>query len=167
MPEDRGGLQISEDLSFQRGEWRLQRAGWIALCLFILAALLGLFGGGPASHGRAGDPGGPLWIEYERFVRQGAAERFTIHLAPATEPRTALEIRISRPYLEGIRIGRIVPEPAAIEVGPREAVLHFTGASAQTTGIVFDAEPATAGLRSATVSAGGGALVSLWQFVYF
>ena len=62
-----GDLEISQDLTFQRRSWIVQRVGWVMLALLILAALGGLFGPGPLSRARAGPHDGPLWVEYQRF----------------------------------------------------------------------------------------------------
>ncbi len=63
-------LDIDEDLNFQKREWFFQRVGIGILFLFVLAALLGFTGmGGPVSHGEAGERGGPVFVEFERFVR--------------------------------------------------------------------------------------------------
>ena len=46
-----GDLEVGQDLDFQRREWAVQRVGWGAMALVILAALLGLFGSsGPLSR---------------------------------------------------------------------------------------------------------------------
>ena len=68
-----GPRELDRHLPFQRREWRAQQIGWIALGLFLAAALAGLFGGGPLSSARASDPGGGLTVDYQRFVRAGAS----------------------------------------------------------------------------------------------
>ena len=55
-----GDLEISPDLNFQRRSWAMQRFAWVVLALFILAALLGLFGPGPLSQTRAEQQDSPL-----------------------------------------------------------------------------------------------------------
>ena len=168
MTEKAGKLQINEDLAFQRREWQAQHIGWIALCAFVATALAGVFGGGPLSHARAGEPGSALWVEYQRFVRRGAADRMTIHLGPAAEPRRELELRMSREYFDDMRIEHIHPEPGATEVGTSEVVFRFSGESGErTTSVVFDLEPLSAGRRRLTLAASGAAPLTLSQFVYF
>src|SRR5690625_1681137 len=51
-PERPDGLQIEEDRKFQLRFWRIQRLGWGAFAVVLLAALTGLTGsGGPWSEG--------------------------------------------------------------------------------------------------------------------
>jgi hypothetical protein len=166
MPHDARGLQINEDLVFQRKEWRAQRIGWFLLCAFVVAACLGLFGSGPLSWTRAGQEGSALWVEYDRFVRRGAPTRLTINLAPAAGGSTR-QVRIGRGYAEGVRFERIVPEPDAIELGDAEAVLRFTGEAARSTTILLDVLPLTVGSLSASITVDGARPADVTHFVYF
>jgi hypothetical protein len=166
MTNKAGRLEIDEDLTFQRREWHVQRIGWFLLCAFVLAALLGVFGSGPLSHARAGEPGSPLWVEYERFVRQGTGDRVTIHV-PAGESRETLEIRVSRDYVDTLRIERITPEPDAMGVNGTDVVLRFLGDAANSSRVVLDVEPLTIGPKAATIGTQGAPSVTLTQLVYF
>ena len=91
-----GDLELDQDLGFQRREWSLQRIGWWALTGFVVVASLGLFGGGPLSRGRVGDPGAAVWIEYERFVRVGARARLYVHFDSAPTADDVREVRVNR-----------------------------------------------------------------------
>ncbi len=42
------GLQLNDDVSFQRKEWLVERATWTILGGLLIAALLGVFGTGAA-----------------------------------------------------------------------------------------------------------------------
>ena len=54
--ERAGDLEIVEDLSFQRREWRVQRGGWVVMAVLILLALLGLTGRGAHQPGHRWEP---------------------------------------------------------------------------------------------------------------
>lgn len=60
----KGGLEVSQDLNFQRREWVVQRVGWVVMAVLLVAALLGLFGPGPLSKSIAGSASGPVRAEY-------------------------------------------------------------------------------------------------------
>ena len=112
-------LDIDEDLNFQRREWSLQRVGIGILFLFVLAALLGLTGmGGPLSHGEAGERGGAVFVEFERFVRRGTASTIKLHLRASPGD---VRVFVSAPYFEHVRIESVAPEPELVTI---EAARH-------------------------------------------
>jgi len=159
-------LDINEDLPFQRAEWRFQRAGWWFLSAFVLAAALGVFGMGPLSHARAGDPGSTLWIEYDRFTRVGTQTRITVH---GIARPGGIHLRLNRAFLEVHRLDRVTPEPAAIAVGPSDLDMRFepheSGGGPFT--IFFDIEPLRAGRHGVSVTSGDGSRISFKQLAYF
>ena len=164
MPKS-NSLQLHEDLGFQRREWRAQRLGSWALTLFVVAAAAGLFGSGPLSRVRATTPDGSLSVEYERFVRRGAGLRLVVHHdAPASG---AVELRLDRAYVDGLRIERVTPEPETIDVGATDVVFTFSTSSATALAIIIDAEPLHAGRLSAQVRTSAGQPLQLSQLVYF
>ena len=112
-------LDIDEDLNFQKREWFFQRVGIGILFLFVLAALLGFTGkGGPVSHGEAGERGGPVFVEFERFVRSSTTSTLTLHLRAAPGD---VRVFVSAPYFEHVRIENVVPEPELVTI---EAARH-------------------------------------------
>jgi len=159
-------LEIEHDSTFQRREWWFQRIGWLVLSAFVLAAALGLFGTGPLSHAEAGDRGSALWIEYDRFIRVGAATRITIHAIP---PDNGLHLRLNRDFLEAHRLERVTPEPAALEIGPSEVGIRFDPPVSSTTPltIILDLQPLRPGRHTASVASGGGARARFRQLAYF
>jgi hypothetical protein len=161
-------LQIDENLDFQRREWRWQRVGWVALALFVIAAAAGVFGGGPLSQASAGAPDGALHVEYERFVRRGAAQQVRIRAraagATAAQP---LALDVSRAYYEDMRIQRVQPEPESVDIGPAHVTLRFKRAGEGDLTILIDAEPRRAGRFSADIRSAGGGAVTFRQFSYF
>jgi hypothetical protein len=156
------GLEIDQNLAFQRREWRVQRFGWWLLTAFVVAAALGLFGGGVLSRAEARSPDGALSIRYERFVRVGAVMRLTVE---ATGPDRR-EVVISREYFEGLRIDRITPEPASLEVGRDDVRLTFSGGAADGLTVIIDCEPLHFGRAHAAFRA-GSAVARFTQLTYF
>jgi hypothetical protein len=96
--------QLDDDLPYQRREWRAQRFGWWALTVFVAAAALGVFGGGPLSRATAASADGGLRLDYDRFVRSGAPARMLVHVAgsPAPDPGRALHLEFSRDFIDAI-----------------------------------------------------------------
>jgi hypothetical protein len=162
-----GGLQINQDLEFQRREWKVQHAGWWVLTAFVLAAAAGLFGNGPVSHARVGDPA-RLSVDYERFTRVGTHTRVVVHGAQPAADR-AVELSLDRDYFESLRIVRITPEPQGIAFAENAVTLRFNREGGRASGytIILDVEPLHAGRRSATLTAANGTSVVWRQFAYF
>ena len=118
-------LEIEEDINFQRKEWAFQRIGVAVLFLLVLAALLGLTGmGGPASHAEAGERGGPLFVEYERFVRRGAKARMTLHFR--SDPPGFIQFWVSAPYLDDVIVNSVAPIPQTVTVESVTARVYDT-----------------------------------------
>lgn len=170
MPEHADQLQIDQDLAFQRHEWKAQRVGWWALTAFVLAATLGVFGKGPLSHARAGTPGAPLWVDYDRFVRVGSGTRIVVNGQAAAHggADSVFVVRMNRQYFDGIRIEQLSPQPISMTVGADVVDLHFAGAAAGTrVTVVLDVEPLRAGRSHARFTTARGEHVSFTQFAYF
>jgi hypothetical protein len=164
------GLEIDEDIAFQRREWRWQRIGrWILTALVLMAAL-GLFGNGPLSHATAGSADDAIRMEFERFIRVGATDRMVLHVRLEAGPGAApIEVRLARAYFDGVRIHAITPPPLGIEVGPADVVVRFarpTGITGTAT-IVFEVEPLGIGRLRGTVRLPSRPPLSFSQFAFF
>ena len=151
-------MQIDADLNFQRRIWTAQRIGWFVVAIVMMAALLGLFGGGPIS--RASAQGDGVDISYERFARLQQATRVHISLGPEARSQLAL----SRRYLDAVHVEQITPEPREIAAAGGWLVYHFTGAG--PISITFTVTPEHSGGLSGAVQITGGRAVVFEQFVY-
>ena len=165
-----GDLDIAEDVAFQRRAWAVQRAGWGAMALLVLAALAGLLGGGgPLGTGEAGEADGPLRVRYARFARYQAPTELELELGPAAVRGGEARVRLSREYLEGVEVTGTSPAPAAEEAGP-EGVTYVFRVSPPAPGrpatVVFFLETTRFGLRTAAVAPTGGEPVTFRQLVY-
>lgn len=96
------GLQIDEDLAFQRRSWRWQRAGWLGFVALIVAGLLGVFGAGPLS--RAESSGAGLRIEYDRFARTQAPTSLVIHIDGGAARAGAVRLVLGGDYIHAAQI---------------------------------------------------------------
>jgi hypothetical protein len=161
-------IELQENPGFQLWEWRLQRLGWWALSLVVLAAMLGLFGKGLLSGGEARNAPGSLRVRYERFARVGASNRITLDLPPAQSSDSVL-LHLNRRYFDSVRIETVTPGPAGIDVGPDEVVFRFSTAATGRTpvSIVFDVEPLRAGRLPAVLRTNTEPMLTFTQLVYF
>jgi len=152
-------FQIDEDLKFQRREWKIQRVGWLAMALVIIAALLGVFGTGPLSSATIEGEG--LRLEHERLCRlqRGTQLRFTIG-----ETGDPVRLLIGGEYLDSVMIDRITPEPAKAEAVSDGVVFQF--AVQGPAAVTFHLTPKKFGSVSGKARLGQAAPISFTQFIY-
>ena len=163
--ESATGFQVNQDLAFQQRDWKVQRIGWIAMLLMILAALTGAFGHGPLGRAEAGRVGG-LRVQYERLTRHGSSSYLRIHL-PAIQGPGEARVWLDRRYADGVRIESIVPEPESVELTPERVMYTFRlGPGAQAARITFDVTPMAMWSKTATLGLEGGEMLTFSQFVY-
>jgi hypothetical protein len=161
------GLQIHEDMAYQRREWRVQRIGWAVMGLLLLAALAGLLGPGPLSDAAAGRAGGPLRVEYSRFERMQSPGELRIHVAARLARTGTVRLRLNRGFVEKIDLVRLYPEPVSTDVDGNGFTYEVgtSGAAAPITAVVQYKYRAF-GRMPVQVAVEDGAAVSFEQWVY-
>jgi len=162
-PDRSGGLDIAEDMEFQRRSWKVQRVGWGVIGLIVAAAIAGWFGTGPLANAHV--QSAVFEIEYERFVRRHRATELTVRaLAPAGSG--ALRLVIDNHYLERAQISDIVPPPLRKEGGRQSTAFVFESRPAVPDRIVFRVKPEHAGPLEARIALDGGDTLAFHQFVF-
>ena len=157
-------LEIDEDLRFQEKEWRFQRVGLVVLCLFVAASALGVTGmGGPLSRGEAGDRNGPLWVEYQRFVRRSAIATMKVHLRVAPGD---VRFWISQDYFAHITVNSMVPEPQLVAIENGRQVYAFHAVTSDAT-ITLEVEHETFGRLEAGIGLVDGPSTRFHQLSLF
>lgn len=166
-------LDLEEDLTLQRREWRWQRVGWVVLFGIVGAALLGVFGDGPLSYAQAvsgvnGPAGAPaLSVDYQRFTRVGSSTRIAIRLAGPPPEKGDLELEVERRFYDHAQIERITPEPDRVVLGSKKVALVFaSGKLRPESGVVLDYQPTVAGLHALRFGF-ADSVVEMTQFTYF
>lgn len=162
-----GDLEVDQDLDFERAVWVVQRVGWAAMTLVLVAALAGLLGPGPASWTKAEAPDGDLVAEYHRFVRANGPTDLEVSLGRAAVRDGRVRLWLDRAYLGGAEIERVTPEPESVEVGPDRLVYVFAvSRGGQAARVSFALSPRTAGPWDARLGVEDGADLAFRQFVY-
>ena len=160
-----GDLEIGQDLKFQRREWTVQRVAWVVIGLILVAGLLGLFGSGPLSD--AATEAGPLRLDYGRFERKHRPTELRVQVAGDATQQGRFELWLSQPYLDGVDIRSINPEPEQTRAGADRTVYVFqVGDPGRPANVGFDVEPAQIGRLRGRVGLVGGPEVEFGQFVY-
>lgn len=116
-------MQIEQNIRFQEREWKLQRVGWTAFGAIVIAAMLGLFGGGGMLAKTRADTGDGFAIEYPRFERNGTFTKLRIDVTHARPTLGELTIWIGREYFQDIDIELITPTPMRTELADDK--MHF------------------------------------------
>jgi hypothetical protein len=162
-----GDLELDQDLVYLRREWKLMRVGWVVLALAVVAALLGLFGGGPLSDRSVADPDAALLVEYQRFVRYGSLETVRVHVAADATPRKELRLWLGQDYLDRVLVKQVSPHPDRVEAGAGRQVFVFHVADVgRPATVTFHLEPEKAGRLQGRVGLDGGPQVEFGQFAY-
>lgn len=146
----------------------MQRFGWAMMLLVSVAALLGLFGGGPLSSGQVGVEGSPLRAEYERFLRLYAPGRLTIYIgAAAIRPDSTAELWLDRHWLADMEIQAITPEPERTRTSADQVVYTFrVDPSSTPARLTYELETRSVGLINGRVGLMNGPSYSFSQFAY-
>lgn len=108
-------LQIDEDIKSQKVLWAIERTGWVIMLLFLLAALLGIFGHGLLSERIAGEMNSKFWIEYNRFERHASATQIRFHISPGENNNGLIQLIINRDFIKDINIKSFEPQPDKVE----------------------------------------------------
>ena len=153
---------VEEKTRFQRRTWVIERLGWTALGLIVLAAFSGVFGFGPLSKTSSGDAS--LSIEYERFQRITHLVQFRVHLAASEAQERQLEL--DDEFATSYEITDIEPRPMHSSAGGHELQLTFSSKPSEPLTIIIWAHPRSYGAVRLQVRTDGGADVHVAPFVY-
>ncbi|MCC6421786.1 MAG: hypothetical protein IT429_26510 [Gemmataceae bacterium] len=157
------GLEIDEDMVFQRRAWRLQRVAWALGGLVLIAGLLGLLGNGPLAGATARS--GEFEARYDRFLRLEAPSTLQFDM-PAPEGEGEVRLRLSGGWVEKSQVTGVTPEPASAAGGEQSLVYTFTAEEGQqSVAIQIHFEPSRFG-RVKGVAETGGERVTFTQWVY-
>lgn len=155
-------LQLNEDEAFQRRECRVQRVAWCLFAAALLAAALGLFGGGPLSTATIDGDGWSL--QYERIMRRSREATFTVRLAAA--PSQTVDLQIAGPLFTETTIERIRPLPGG-ETAARDGRRFTLAASPEEPmEIAIQLTPETFGRLKGRLRLGTGQWLEISTFIY-
>jgi hypothetical protein len=155
------GLEIPEDMDFQRREWTAQRFGWGVMALLLVTALAGFFGVGPVSHSSAERDG--LRLEYERFGRLRHPTTLRFHFSVGE--RDSATVFVSRKYFSSVQIENVTPHPEKIE-SDLDWLIYSFPIRQRSGGATFYLKPERFGTLSGEARLAQGEPISFRQFIY-
>ncbi|HEY0896169.1 MAG TPA: hypothetical protein VGE15_06430 [Sphingobacteriaceae bacterium] len=125
---------VEQQYSFLEKEWWTLRVGWFLLILFVLAGLLGLFGGGLFSTVTKETPIGT--IRYERFLRHSSP---SVIIIESDRMMSDSSVFINSSYLNKVRIEQIDPRPVSSALSGNRVRFKFS--STDSRQIIFHISP--------------------------
>jgi len=164
---DWAGLEIEEDMRFQRRDWAFERISWGLIALVVLAALLGAFSRGPLARAEARDPDGTLRVAYDRFQRYDTPSAVEIGIAAGATGGDLVELRLRGAMLHGAQIGNLSPEPLESHLAEDGWVLRFPVRDRQAPSLVrMELRPETLGTLDGEIAVEGRPPAPIRAFVY-
>jgi hypothetical protein len=161
------GIDIDEDFKYQKREWRIEQVGWVLIWLLLIAAMLGVFGKGPLSDARIGDPTGAITVNYTRLERYRSPATIEVIVGPNQGQGGKFVLTLDRRFVDRIDIQRIDPEPDSVRSDSGRIAYEFELEDpAQPAHVFIDYEFEHFGLSQARLSLENGPELNLRQFVY-
>jgi hypothetical protein len=159
-------LTTPEHQATMRGEYRAERAAWIAMALILLAALLGGLGHGILSDRRIQASDGSLSVEYSALERYQATCELRISVKPPPDADEPVRLSISRTLVDRIQLKHVSPPPAQVQTVDSAVVLTLPAAAVRDGGpIVCRFEHERYGPVAFDIGLVGGQSVRVRQFV--
>jgi hypothetical protein len=160
-------FEVGYDEGFERTWRRAELTGHAVMLLFVIAALLGLFGQGPLSHRSARTPNGMLIADYEPIARHDTSTQLTFHLSTNDDPLAPhspnamhrVQLFVSSTIIEPLGLQYILPRPVDTEAVGGGIVYSFNIPPGRNTGLVrFVLKPSIVGRVRIDAHAGDDAL---------
>jgi hypothetical protein len=166
-PKHHSYPELKQDLPFQHRTWMIQRCGWGAMVLILLAACLGLFGRGPLSETTAGDPSAPLSFDYERFGRYQSEMTLRLHVQERARSNGTVRIWLSNNYLSKVHIAHIMPTPETGEISPTGMTYVFRQTGSELPAdIILDLQAQKIGVISGQIGLDDSHTLHFRQWIY-
>lgn len=159
------GLEVDQDLRFQRRDWAFERVGWLLMFLVVIAALLGVFGDGPLSAKEARTSDGSLRVEYGRFERREAPSRISVTVRRGAPADSTVALWVSEDYLRAVRLHEVIPVPRR-QIARGDGTVFEVALGGDSGRVSLYFLPERAGARTLRLGVPGREMLALAQFIY-
>ncbi|HEV2087673.1 MAG TPA: hypothetical protein VGR21_05125 [Cryptosporangiaceae bacterium] len=166
MARNSSGLQLEENLAFERREALVERVAWPVIAAVLVAAVAGVFGAGPVSRTTTENRDGTVSVTYQRFARQVADTQLQVRVAPGAVREGTVTVFISAGWIANVDLRQVIPSPDKATRTDDGVYYEFSGRPQAPVVVSFGYRPNGAGLQSATVHAGNTGGAELWQLIY-
>ena len=156
---------VREDMKWQQNEWRLQKAGYALLFLFVIAGACGFFSKGFISNQQASAADGRLTVEYEHFGRRQSNMDMTLRLRQLSGDR--YKVVISGEAMDNFQVQTLQPQPDEAWSSENKLVLIWHRRPQQESAAVWIAfQPQGFGHFPIKVALDDRSQVQFSQFIY-
>ena len=113
---------------FQRRQWLVQRTLWVVAALVLLAAVLGLFGGGilSGSSEKVEGDGFVYELSYNRWNRQKNPQELKLDVSGADLAGETLEVTLPGSFLDDVQVEGVTPDPESTRLTHEGAVYAWS-----------------------------------------
>ena len=116
-------LEVRRNETFQRREWRVERIGWVLLCVLVLAGLAGFLGPGPFASRTVTSERDLVTVEYDRIGHYEADDSVTFTFSRDAAEEGSVTFRLTGAWTTAVDLQSIVPEPSDQTAVPDGVVL--------------------------------------------
>lgn len=153
---------IAEDRAFQEQFWTAERVAWVAFALLLIAAVVGVFGGGgPLASGTVAV--GESRIDYPAMARWEAGDEFSVRLVGEAGERRLV---LSPGFAKTFRIEDVQPQPERVEAVEAGHAYVFTATTSAPVEVRLAVTPRSPGYRTYAVGVGSVPPQRLSTFVW-
>ena len=167
MPNKINGLEINQDLAFQKKEWKVQKVGMYIILFLIIVSIAGFFGTGPVSYTEEGVEGGDIYAEYQRYTRRHAPNELRLKIGSNALKSDSVIISFDEAYIAEIQITSISPIPLKTYYSPGKVNYLFSlKDNVSSATIVYYFSPESTGKLNSAITINNGSSVNFSQLVY-
>jgi hypothetical protein len=160
-------LEINQDLVAQHTTWAIQRLGWVAIALFVAAALSGLFGNGPLARTTVTDSRDWMQVEYDRFGRYEGNLLLQVTIAPPATADDRITLWMDRAYWTSLAVDGIIPQPVTSSTALDGFTYVFAIGNPHVPAVVlFHVRPESLGTLQAQLRLNDQSTIRFRQFIY-
>ncbi len=96
---------LEDNIALHERGWKIQRIGWVLIFVFMILALLGVFGDGPLSKRKV--QVGNTVIKFDQFLRYEHETQLKLE----SENENIATVSIPLAYLNKLKLTEVIPEP--------------------------------------------------------
>lgn len=162
-----GTLEIDQGFAGQSAAWMLQRCARAAIVLFLMAGVVGVFGGGWVGDARLRDGSGTLTITHARLARLQAPAALSVDIGAAATDTGEVELWVDRAVLDGLQVGSIQPEPASQSMGSGRVSYRFRVSDpGKPVSVTFFVTTCRSGFSRGRIGLADGPSLTLSRFTF-